>query len=117
MHKVFLYVMGILDQGRPPLGDFSGSASKISHRLESADDLWSKGRFEVPCAERALVDAARTLDCGERQHDSCEEPGVGACFWKPVGLRVQGGYMCGLVAPRQRMYENVHFLPTNPPSR
>lgn len=47
MHKVFLNVMEILDQRRPPLGAFSGSASKISHRLESADDLWSKGRFEV----------------------------------------------------------------------
>jgi len=121
MHKVFLYVMGILDQGRPPLGVFSGSASKISHRLESADDLWSKGRFEVRrvrkgpwLTQRA---ASRSLDCGERQHDSCEEPGAGACFWKPVGWRIQGGYMCGLVAPRHQMYENVHFLPTNPPSR
>ena len=29
------------------MGAFSGSASKISHRLESADGLWSKGRFGV----------------------------------------------------------------------
>lgn len=86
MHKVLLNVMEILDQRRPPLGAFSGSASKISHRLESADDLWEQRAVRgAPCAERALVDVA-SLGCGERQHDSCEEPGVGACFFSSGSL-------------------------------
>jgi hypothetical protein len=36
------------------------------------------------------------------------------CVTGSIKPRDKGGYMCGLVAPWRKMYENVHLLHTNP---